>query len=166
METTNTNGYTIDDTLHILNCKNSPCYLPVQYSKPNTDCTFDSMAPRTVYVASINTNTHSSLPTAVKPAFESFISSSAFKPVMEKPVLPNFQCDVYDILTIESAEQKLQNLASRRDISERRSLRIQWKVARLRSRPRYISNTEENVSDVTESSSEDDACDSSEQFWS
>ncbi|KAM7537727.1 hypothetical protein Aperf_G00000067500 [Anoplocephala perfoliata] len=164
METTNTNGYTIDDTLHFLNCKNSPCYLPVQYSKPNTDYTFDSMAPRTVYVPIINTTTHSTLPTAIRPAFEAFLCSSSSKPAMEKSVLPNFQCDVYDILTIESAEQKLQNLASRRDVAERRSLRVKSKIARLRSHSHYINNLEENVSDVTESSSEDEACGISEQL--
>nr|CDS31264.1 expressed conserved protein [Hymenolepis microstoma] len=121
------------------------------------------MAPRTVDVSnSINTNTRTVLQTATKQDSEFFICSSLFKQKMQKPNLPYFNPYIYDGLTAESVEYKLLNLAARCEQAERRALRIRLKINRLRIHHRVSVRMIENLSDVTESSSEDEFSDVSE----
>ncbi|KAM3179366.1 hypothetical protein ACTXT7_000670 [Hymenolepis weldensis] len=123
------------------------------------------MAPRTVDVSnSNNANTQTSLQTAIKQESEFFISSCSFKQEMERPNLPCFNPCIYDGLTAESVEFKLQNLAARCEQAEKRALWIRLKINRLRLHRRITVSMVENLSDVTESSSEDEISDLSEHL--
>ncbi|VDO05650.1 unnamed protein product [Rodentolepis nana] len=121
------------------------------------------MAPRTVDVTnSTNTNTQAISQTATKQDPDTFESSSSFKQKMLKPNLPFFNPYIYDGLTAESVEFKLHNLAARCEQAERRALRIRLKINRLRVLHRVPVRMIENLSDATESSSEDELIDVSE----
>ncbi|VDL59928.1 unnamed protein product [Hymenolepis diminuta] len=123
------------------------------------------MAPRTVDVSnSNNANTQTSLQTAIKQESEFFISSCSFKQEMERPNLPCFNPCIYDGLTVESVEFKLQSLAARCEQAEKRALWIRLKINRLRLHRRITVSMVENLSDVTESSSEDEISDVSEHL--
>ncbi|KAL5110480.1 hypothetical protein TcWFU_005998 [Taenia crassiceps] len=140
METANTNGYNVDDAVTVANYKNNACSpLPVQYSKSNSDHRPDSMAPRTVSVP--------------------FAPS---KLVMDKQNLPHFQpyvtCTSHAVPAVESGEKRLQQIVSRCNLAEMRALRIMSTISQLHvtSHNQSCSIFADNLSDVTESSSDDE----------
>lgn len=165
MATNNTNGYYVDETLEFLNFKNIPCYNPVQYPKFNSDFTFDSMAPLTVGVNnSHNTITQTKiLQTATKKEPENSISSSSNKSEMDKPDLLCFN-DICEMPSVDSAESLLRKLSARCSEAERKALRIKYRINchRRRKALRGIGC----LSDITESSSEDESTDINEHLES
>ncbi|KAH9282877.1 hypothetical protein ECG_04080 [Echinococcus granulosus] len=163
METANTNGYNIDDTVTVANYNNNACSPSlVQYSQSKSDHTIDSMAPRTVSVpfGSVYTTTNSL--SATKSAFNSSVSSALLKVVMDKQSPFHFQrfatCTSQAVLSVESGEKRLHQIASRCNLAEMRALRIMSNIGQLNtmSRNQPCGIFADNLSDVTESSSDDD----------
>lgn len=163
METANTNGYNVDDAVTVANYNNNACSpLLVQYSKSNSDHTPDSMAPRTVSVPFGNVCTTTNSLTVIKSAFNSSTSSAPSKLVMDKQNLSHFQhyiaCASQATPSVESGEKRLQQIASRCNLAEMRALRIMSNISQLRatSHTQPCSIFADNLSDVTESSSDDE----------
>ncbi|KAL5971100.1 hypothetical protein TSMEX_001168, partial [Taenia solium] len=163
METANTNGYNVDDAVTVANYNNNACSpLFVQYSKSNSGHTPDSMAPRTVSVPFGHVRTTTDSLTVIKSAFNPSMSPAPSKVVMDKQNLPHLQhyitCTSQAIPSVESSEKRLQQIASRCNLAEIRALRIMSNISQLRaaSHNQPCSTFADNLSDVTESSSDDE----------
>ena len=159
METAKTNGYDVDDCVTSANINNNTgSYLFVQYPKSLSHCLLDSMAPRTVSVPFINVRVPNDSTAVANSAFNSSESSYPTKVVMEKQATAKFPHSSVSVShLIMSGERRLQQIISRHNAAGVRAMRIISHIRRLEtSHFQQLSHFSENLSDVTESSSDDD----------
>uniref|UniRef100_A0A5K3FTV1 PEHE domain-containing protein n=1 Tax=Mesocestoides corti TaxID=53468 RepID=A0A5K3FTV1_MESCO len=167
METAKTNGFSID-AVASNNHSNNPRYpLPVQYIQSNfnnktVDRYPDLMAPRTDRPSSDGFGMLAESPTSRKAAFTlPPLPPFPMKPTTEKPLDHVLTPAVYasqEKSSLEFAERRLQQIASRCDIAKNRAMRIFSTISCYSSKSSVgaCASSEENLSDMTESSSDEE----------